>query len=180
MTTLLEPTKRVVTDEEYQEAWTNRSNQAIMKKASESFGRTLEECDILSEQGVALWDALRGHDDAYGQRFTTSLYRFVQYRCINAVHSKKSLKSTIMTTLDGFDPETKPAAESSIDEDESRCVRECMKYLSREDREIIELIYFQSYTAEEAGVLMGYSKERARQRASHAVGRLKELCLDDV
>lgn len=169
--------KRHVTNEEYAAAWAAKRNRRVMGAAALKFGRNLDDNERESECLQALWDTLIGHDPAYGQLFTTSLYRFVKFRCINATKAKRAKKNTIIVSLGNVNPEDKPE-HVPMDEDEVRCVRDALKLLPRTDREVIKAMYFECYTAEETGQLLKMSKERVRQRKMNATARLKELCLE--
>ena len=80
-----------ISDKEFEEAYKNTDNRNMIRMVCASFSNTLSS-DILESCGMlALWKCLRSHDEKYGQKFTSSLYRFVRWECIRELvsHNRK-------------------------------------------------------------------------------------------
>jgi DNA-directed RNA polymerase specialized sigma24 family protein len=84
--------RRVVTDAEFNKALYGvpgdeqsirdaSNNRNILKSVSSSYRRFLSQDVLLGCELHALWRTLQYHRDEYGQKFTTSLYRFAHWQC---------------------------------------------------------------------------------------------------
>ena len=69
--------KRQITNKEYEEAYNSIDNQKVIRKATSKYKSILQEDDQESCGMQGLWDALINHKDEMGNKFTTSLYRYV-------------------------------------------------------------------------------------------------------
>lgn len=80
--------------------------------------------------------------------------------------------------LDELAPGSEPRTQSDpltllCDASEHACVRRALDLLSREDRELLRLVFFEGLSPGEIAVRLGAPPERIRQRKLRALGRLR-------
>lgn len=80
--------KKDISDIEFEEAFGDKNNVKIIKKVTLRYSKIIQEDDLISCGIHALWRALRSHDAKYGQKFTTSLYRFCEWECKRELRKK--------------------------------------------------------------------------------------------
>lgn len=80
--------KKNISDIEFEEAFGDKNNVNIIKKVTIRYSKIIQEDDLISCGIHALWRALRSHDVKYGQKFTTSLYRFCEWECKRELRKK--------------------------------------------------------------------------------------------
>jgi DNA-directed RNA polymerase specialized sigma24 family protein len=83
----------VVTDEVYEAALADPNNRRIIGAAQRPFRAKLSTHELKSAGLVALWRALLSHKNGFKTKFTSSLFRFVVWECLQAVKEKARLES---------------------------------------------------------------------------------------
>lgn len=81
--------RRQVSDQEYQKAYNCLDNIKIIKRVTRKYKAILNPDELESCGMQGLWEALANHVDGMGQKFTTSLYTYVNWRCMNQVRNNK-------------------------------------------------------------------------------------------
>jgi RNA polymerase sigma factor (sigma-70 family) len=133
--------------------------------------------DVVHDSFVALWNAPEAYDSTRGP-FRTFLLSLVHHRAVDAVRREERLRERERRANRGPVPD-EDVMESVVEEadlaDRRRAVREAMTELSPEQRQAIELMYFNGWTqariAEETGVPIGTVKSRVWA----AMRRLREV-----
>lgn len=199
----LKISRKEVTDEQLRDAYyggsspesqqTASDNRGILHSVSSKFVRTgqLDEDEASACEMNALWRCLSYHDDSHGQKFTTSLYRFIEWECRRERSNKKKkaerhkMERSVLPLI----------ARHAVDEHDSwgsSDTRECdlVEAISRKEeiltkldelpyawqRTIIRQYYLQGMTHEQIGFHNGgYSKETARLKLDQALRELKLL-----
>lgn len=82
------PSVRVVSNADFQEAWSSIDNQRVMWKIGRGYSHTLNDEDLRECFMKALLYVLQRHDYEK-QKFTTSLTRFTQHRCNDKLKSRQ-------------------------------------------------------------------------------------------
>ena len=85
---------------------------------------------------------------------------------------------------DGLDDETAEAIEEPSDDpelalaklDKGRKLRKCLDALSRDHREVIDLVYYHEKSVEEAARIIGIPENTVKTRMFYARKKLGELC----
>lgn len=172
------PLRRVVSNEEYQAAYENKDNRAVLRSVSNQYRELLSFDDRESAELVALWRALQGHREEFGQKFTGSLYRFCHWACRHTLRTRKRLRERERSLAELGDKEARSGVEQQETSAEVRHVFECMRFLSREQQDMVRRHVFEEQSSEEIGLHYGYSKEAARVKVDAALARLKELCVE--
>lgn len=102
-------------------------------------------------------------------------------RAINLLEAQQRRPAS--TSLDAVyhlaDEDTPTPEQEVIDDDRQRRLREALGRLSRQDRRLISLVYFEERSVREAGRRMGWRKSAADRHHRAALNRLREIVGDD-
>lgn len=163
--------KKEVSNLEYNNAYNNTDNIKITKKVLSFYRPTLDEETLKSCGMRGLWRALQFHQERFKNKFTTSLWRFVNWECENEV--KKLIRTQAkpdskVKSLEFFDAEDDSLAQTDIFNDIS-------SLLDKESFSIIQLRFLENMTLQEIGTKFGYTKEAARQKLHKALLEVKRL-----
>lgn len=162
-------TKKQVTNEDIQNALKNPDNKGIIKGVTSKF-KLLSKDDRHLCGLHGLWKALQYHDDSYNQKFTTSLYTFVQWECLKSMEQIYKKKFSFHEqSLDDIVEETPEITGEDI---EHLLVR--LDGMDSQQKKIIKQYFFEKNTLAQLGKLNGCSAESARQRLKKAIAQLKE------
>ena len=161
---------KTVTDQEYAEAYDNRDNTNIIHAALRPYNSMLDvderkECGML-----ALWEAMKNHDPTKGQKFTTTLYKYVRWHAQRAIQRKHQEK----LKADNFCP-ANPETFYVGDFIEKVELEDLMNKLEERDRTILRQKYIEGYTLQEIGEFHGFTREAARQNLKKARRKLRKL-----
>lgn len=167
---------REVSDEELQVALKNPNNRAIIKKVGRYYRSVLSYDESYSCGLIALWKTLAKHDPNRGQKFTTSLYRFMKWECLRLISRSKANRWKLSQEI--TEDVLRKSNGVSNKSETLEYVREVMGYLREHDRNLINAYYVEGHTIEEIALSMEVAKESARQQLISAFDRLKELCCD--
>ncbi len=173
--------RRKIEDEEYRQALANQDNANIIRSETTKYSKCLSKQDLSSCGLIALWRALQYHIDGLGQKFTTSLYRFIHWECRRELRKKmgkkhERVKTFVPLTNEHCRDYRRQIKDGLGIERELKEIKEVMKDADGSHQEIIEQCYFQHMTMEEIGRANGYSKETARHKLKQAVVAVKGLC----
>jgi RNA polymerase sigma factor (sigma-70 family) len=120
---------------------------------------------------TALLKCLENHDDSYGQKFTTSLYRFTVWECRRFLRNRRNTLSLSSV------PELSVTVCDRHEDVEH--ILECLDLISESDRSLVEQRFIMGMTLREIGALRGYTRQTAMKKVRRAVARLKRVCLRD-
>jgi RNA polymerase sigma factor (sigma-70 family) len=81
-----------ISNEEYETAYYNRKNIAIMRKAAYRFKKSIPRDELHTIKLEALWKTLQYFDITKGRSFTSYLYKRVDYLCRDWIYKKKNSK----------------------------------------------------------------------------------------
>lgn len=185
-----------VSDEQFSDAYYGGSseesknsagdNRGILRGVSRKFA-SLDEDERSSCEMIALWRCLRHHKEGFGQKFTTSLYRFAVWECCRA-SAKKSRKAESRMSEDCLPlilrhvVDERDALHYVVDpnKDEIKYVLSRLEDLPYSwQRVVIRQYYVEGLTHEQVGMRNGgYSKETARLKIEQSLQELKLLCLN--
>lgn len=163
-------TKKEVSNQDFNEAWGNEDYRNVIRKVTSQYIKVLDYDERLSCGQIALWRCLSYHDEEYGQKFTTSLWRFTEWECRRELRKKKNYSSKNISNSDKF-------AEAAVyPNTQVESIKQCISTMESSEQHIINEYYLQKMTMEQIGKKYGFSKEAARQRIIKAVNKLKEIC----
>jgi RNA polymerase sigma factor (sigma-70 family) len=167
--------RRQVTNEEFNTALADKNNSRILKKVSSKYINVIPQQELYSCALHSLWRCLSYHKDSFGQKFTTSLWRFMEWECnreLKRLQNEKN-KSVNISTLETKEKFDSPA---KLPNDETENLYECIDMLPDGYRTLIVEYYIERHTMEEIGKMHGYSKEAARQKINKALIELRKIC----
>lgn len=91
--------KKQIPNIEFETAYQNIDNKKIINSFYKKYRKRLSVDEIKSCGLIALWKCLQCHDSSK-QKFTTSLYRFMTWECLQEL--KKKYKTFNTCSLSGF------------------------------------------------------------------------------
>lgn len=166
-------TKREISDEEFARAFRDRDNVGIIRGVTQSFTQLgQDERDSCALNG--LWRTLMYHQDGKGNKFTTSLHRFVRWECQRALSRQKKAPPPLPSVNI---PDPSYSQEQTEREDTLSHIRDRLLSLPEPLRVAVEDYYFNNMTMQAIGNKHGYSKESARLKIRRGLALLKEACL---
>jgi RNA polymerase sigma factor (sigma-70 family) len=166
--------RRMVTNEEFNEALKNKDNEKIIKAVLARYYHVIP-ADKLKDCGYdALWRCLGYHIPGKGNKFTTSLWKFTTWECRRALKRIHNEQSTHTINISTIETKEKFDIPMPMDSESILHLRECLTLLNTESKQIIHEYYFEHRTMQEIGELHGYSKEAARQKINKAVRELRK------
>jgi DNA-directed RNA polymerase specialized sigma24 family protein len=174
------PFSREVSDAELRAAYADPDNRGIIRGVLMGYRKQIPHDELESCGLHGLWQALRKHipDHPSGQKFTTSLHRFVVWACnkelrrMRAAHRRGSPLAL---------PETAdPRHERAIRAADASFVVERLRLIPREYRIAVREYYLEGRTTEEIAYRNGWTQDAARARVHAGVCRLREVCQDPV
>lgn len=166
--------RRHVPDDELRAALADPDNVRIVKKVLGRFSGQMHEDDLGRCGMIGTWRALAYHRDGLGQKWTTNLYGWVKKEVLRELgRQERSRRGRVPWSECG-----EPPARHRPPPEDMELVRGQMKFLSPEQRQLIEEHLLEGWTLDDVGVLHDQSKEGVRQKVNQAVRRLRELCLE--
>lgn len=157
---------REVSSDEIRLALANPENQKIIKAVQRRYQAALSKAELESASITGLWKALQGHNELFGQKFTSSLYRYVNWEC-----GQELLRNKRRVSLDEIE---EPAQPQSVDLVE---LNELLDRLPPFLGTPVRQYYLERMTLKEIGLANGYSYETARQKIRKGILALKKMAL---
>jgi RNA polymerase sigma factor (sigma-70 family) len=166
---------RKITNDEYNLAYNNLEYKKVMYRVTFRYRKVLDEDERKTAAMLGLKRTLESHDESFGQKFTTSLWRFCDWECKRLLKSKQSFNKNSSKTksLSYLDKIAVDKTEDTID------VRDCLDKLPSEYRDILKQYYFEQQTMEEIGKINGYSRETARKIINKGLENLRIIMTDN-
>jgi RNA polymerase sigma factor (sigma-70 family) len=163
--------RRKVSNEEYSQAYENKEYKRVIGRVVGRYVKVLDKDERIIAGLIGLQRCLEYHDESFGQKITTSLWRFTDWECKRILKAKKSKMKMVNESSISIDslPNTKEVSEETL------FVRECLPFLNEIDRKVINQYYFDGRTFEEIGQINGYSKETARKKVNKGLDNLKKI-----
>lgn len=171
-----------VTNEQFEKAYKDKDNLGIINYVCSKYYKFLplgnDAKDEIKACGQrALWKCLAKHIEGK-QKFTSSLYRFVNWEC-KALAQKlrrqnKNFSQIPVETKMSLCEKHKFSYRNMVD---TRVLTEGLMLLDPDSKKLIEDYYLNNKTYNEISVENGYSTETARKRVKNAINKLKELCV---
>lgn len=176
-----EPLRRHVNDTEYQQALASKDVQGIMRSMANKFRNSLDQDQQWDCCLNGLWRALGYHDPRHisGQKFLTSLSKFVRWECLRTIKKQKTYAKRVGFYEEMVDDEERSYKASRPDPtaDTYGHVEECMeRFLPKTTRELVRAHYFERRSVDELAVQTAQSKETVRTELDWAINRLREVC----
>jgi RNA polymerase sigma factor (sigma-70 family) len=164
--------KMSVSDEQFGIAMSTGDNVNIIRKVTSRYASAIHPDDLYTCGLNALWRTLQCHDPKYNQKFTTSLYRFVEWECQRELRKKRTKVLSMcvpleQATSENISCETMPSSDHEF-------VQEVISTMDCDDQEIIRFCLLEGRSLREASARFGCSKQVARRRKNEAIKKFKE------
>jgi RNA polymerase sigma-70 factor (ECF subfamily) len=148
-----------------------RYEQRVYNYSLRISGNADDAMDIMQDVLISVYRNLNNYrGDGV---FVAWLFRIASFRCIDYFRRKKFHQSTdeleLMDASATFEPDVNLATAQS-----NRDMSLMMGCLPLEQRQVIELKYFQHFTFEEIGGQLGISSNTAKTRLYAALGKMKQ------
>lgn len=169
-------TRRRVADEEMAAALKNTDNQNIMHNVLERYSGMMHPSDLKNCGLHALWKTLQYHKEEFGQKFTTSLFRFLHWEVRRELKRQRNEKKGMLPLSSVGDIPSQEKEDGADHREGLSHLRDCMQFMSEEQKQFLHEFYLDQWTLDEIASIHSMSKEAARQKIAIAVARLKELC----
>lgn len=176
-----EPAGRRVGDAEFVAALADPDNANVLKATLRRYANLLDQDERTSCGLKAVWRTLRHHRDDMGQKFTTSLVRFVHWECRREAARRGGKSPPGTLPFSDRDAAARPRRDDGASErhEEMEHVLTRLPLLPRAwQRRMLRQHFLQGMSVDEVGVANGCTREAARQRIRKAVDKLRELCLN--
>ncbi len=156
----------VVSNEDFVNA--KRTYRATLSGFTGRF-RNVLNADSLDYCGdLALWHCLQKHDPVYDTKFTTSLYKFVEWQCLREYRRQRS-------TLNNHEEQQEMTV--IYDYDVSMMLNEYLSLLSDRDRRIVEARFLYNHTLLEIAKREGYTKQGVHYILGRAMKKMRRAAL---
>jgi RNA polymerase sigma factor (sigma-70 family) len=159
----------MISDEVFEKAINNPDNANIIQSVCNQYRDSLSE-DILESCGFqGLLDCLEKHDDKFDRKFTTSLFEFVRWRCLNKIREQPPAKTG--TPTNDIPSNELPVLDRLI-------IHEYLQKLTKKQRTVIEGKYFEGKSLTEIATELVCSVQNVHQIKGRALERLRQLHLE--
>lgn len=143
-----------------------RRERGWLTALARPFRRALGPGGVRSCLMVAVWRALGAHDPHKGATFRQSLRRWARWELLRELRRCRSRHV----------PLDRPPTWRPDDTDLLEHVRERMRHLSPEDRDVLSLRFFDGLSTREMARRMNLAPSSVRRRQADALSRLRPLC----
>lgn len=177
--------KKDISDIEFEKAFGDKNNVNIIKMVTIRYSKIIQEDDLISCGIYALWRALRSHDAKYGQKFTTSLYRFCEWECKRELRKKnKKNKYYILDFQRACHSETirgkaiiDMGGISIFSREEGRDFEELLEMLDLGEKSIIEKRFKEEKNITEISKETNLSKLKIKKTIDSAMSKIRDYYL---
>lgn len=130
--------------------------------------------DLVSEVFIDVW----GQASRFQGRsqVTTWILSIARFKALSALHRRRRRDAELDDTAMELIEDTADSPEQTVlNSDLSAQLRTCLSQMSREHREVIDLVYYREKTIEEVADIMGTPKNTVKTRMHYARKRLAGL-----
>lgn len=163
--------KRIVSNEEYTKAYNNKDNRNIIQSYIKKYRKSLP-WDVRKSTGMyALWRCMQYHEEGHGQKFTTSLCRFLGWE-FNRQWQKYSKQKESVSYCDGFANKKADDGFFKLFED-SDALYEYLAYLDESDAQLVEDYFVKGLSVKKIAENNGEAYDKACKRFKRVLQELK-------
>lgn len=154
----------MISNEVYEAALYDPNNIRIMSSACDAFRGILDTQILDTCKLYGLLECLEKHDDNLGQKFTSSLYQHVMWKCQQAVDEKVRTKTCCELTIDPIDDD------SPMD---TLLVEDCLSLLDEREADMVRDRYIYGLTYAELATKYECSDNGAKFIVERSVNFLR-------
>jgi len=153
-----------ITDEELRKAINDPANQDMIRRVCSYYTKTLSQEALKACGDAAIWRCLQSHRDDMGQKFTSSLYRFIHWECLREINESKSPYVELPDEI----------GVSHEDPVQAIILQECLEILPEEARQIVVARYIENRTLADIGEIHHYSKQGIQNILARSLKAMQE------
>lgn len=154
-----------ISNVELEQAIADPENQSMIRRVCSYYTKTLSPETLKACGEAAVWRCLQSHRDDMGQRFTSSLYRFLHWECLREVNSLQGhIYKEWIETVD----------EKQKEPIESLMLQEYLAILPNDAREIVVARYIENRTLADIGKIHHYSKQGIQNILTRSMKAMQE------
>jgi RNA polymerase sigma-70 factor (ECF subfamily) len=128
--------------------------------------------DLVNEVFVDVWKNAGKFEG--NSQLSTWILAIARFKALSSLHRRKDAALDEVEAAAIPDPADNPEI-SLQKKDRVAILRECMSHLSRDHREIIDLVYYHEKSVEEVAEIVGVPKNTVKTRMFYARKRMSEL-----
>jgi RNA polymerase sigma factor (sigma-70 family) len=163
---------KTISDSDLREALSKSENIDMIHKVCYTYRKSLPPSVLKSCGEAAVWRCLQSHKEGMGQRFTSSLYRFLHWECLREIHQN----STKLDTLEISEHEA-PENVSMLDR---LILKECLESLPETERKIVIARFIENRTLTDIGNMFNYSRQGIRNILFRSLTKMKKIMSSGV
>ena len=148
-------------------------NVNIIRKVTAKYASVIHSDDLRTCGLNALWRTLQCHDPKYNQKFTTSLYRFVEWECQRELRRRRTKVLSLTVPLEQAAPHE--VTEDSLPSADVELVREAISMLDEQDRELVELRFRDEIILDDLASHFECSRTTIDRRIERVLDKIVEL-----
>lgn len=161
---------QTVNDDTFNMAHRCSNNRNIIKKVTSKYRNYLQDDDLVSCGLQALWRTLQCHDDSYGQKFTTSLYRFCEWECQREIRNHRRKVKGVKVSISVIPQED---LEHIYFQVAPKSFDEIIEILEGKEKEIIFNFFKEGKNFTEISRELGISKSIVKRKLNKLIKKLK-------
>lgn len=155
--------KHHVTDAEFNTA--RRQHLELITSLTKQYANVLSSDALVAAGDIALWRCLQNFDPQFGQRVSSSLYRFVHWECLRAI--QENPKRPVVPMVEDVEGKAESVAIRMI-------LNDYLSILTVKARRIVEAKFLENRTFAEIARIEGYSKQGIKNIVDRSVGMMSE------
>lgn len=155
--------KTFISNRDFERAKANTDNANIIKSIIVSFSKDVDESTLEACGDIGLWKCLKSHDPTKGNKFTSSLYRYVTWECLNALSEHRKM-------LTNFDAD-KCYYENSFD---VVVFNDILDSLSQKEKRVLLSRFLEKKTLREIGEEEGCSQYKVKKILQKTIEKITE------
>lgn len=161
---------RTINDVTFNMAHQCSNNKNIIKKVTSKYRNYLHDDDLVSCGLQALWRTLQCHDNSYGQKFTTSLYRFCEWECQREIRNRRRKIKGVTVSMSVIPQED---LENVYFQGAPKNFEEIIEILEEKEKEIIFDFFKEGKNFTEISRELGISKSIVKRKINKLIKKLK-------
>ena len=155
--------KRHISNTEYEQA--RAEHLELITNVARQYANVLTPEMLAAAGDMALWRCLQKYDPSFGQKVTSSLYRFIHWECLRSIQeNRKYSTASIIGDVEG-DAES-VAIQMILDD--------YLSLLGRRERRIVEARFLANHTLAEIASVEGYSKQGVKDIVDRSLRVMSE------
>jgi DNA-directed RNA polymerase specialized sigma24 family protein len=158
---------KFISNEEFEKARKNPDNIRTIKAACSSYARSLPPSVLKACGDTGLWKCLQKHEEGHNQKFTSSLYRFVNWECLREIYFNRPRCEEL---IDVGKPDNTAYVTVMVDQ--------CLDILEPLHREMVVARYINKRTLEDIGKEHGYSKTGVKNIIDRSIKVMRQFAKD--